>query len=230
MDARKRKKKSEADNNNHWKHKVRPSGDYYSKVKPNSEGSTAKGSNNDGVAYDVPMRWMDIEGRSWMIGDAGRLSAIKHASATGKSVRKNAVPWETTHCAKILGIVQPGVKPEYYQGKSVVTSEGEYAHLDSHVIFRQPVDRKLCIGRIREILVSSQDGQTADHVTLQLFTFAAALHPSLHLPCIDLTDNEMVSTGIDIICAVNIQHNCLDSQCTDIQQQPLKFGPWPYTN
>ncbi|KAG2051832.1 hypothetical protein BDR06DRAFT_889037, partial [Suillus hirtellus] len=25
----------------------------------------------------------------------------------------------------------------------------------------------------------------------------------------------------DIICAVNIQHNCLDSQCTDIQRQPV---------
>ncbi|KAG1843285.1 hypothetical protein DFJ58DRAFT_844393 [Suillus subalutaceus] len=85
MDARKHKKKSEADNDNHWIHKVRPSGDYYFRVKPNSEGSTVKGSNNDGVrcnacykprgkGYDVPMRWMDIEGRSWMIGDAGNAS------------------------------------------------------------------------------------------------------------------------------------------------------------
>ncbi|KAG1872309.1 hypothetical protein DFJ58DRAFT_836884 [Suillus subalutaceus] len=115
MDARKHKKKSEArvvrripdketdkeadvqseckcraDNDNHWKHKVRPSGDYYFKVKPNSEGSTAKGSNNDGVrcnacykprgkAYDIPMRWMDIDRHSWMIGDAGRLSVRKSA-------------------------------------------------------------------------------------------------------------------------------------------------------
>ncbi|KAG1862615.1 hypothetical protein F4604DRAFT_1683765 [Suillus subluteus] len=85
MDARKCEKKSEVDNENHLKHKVRPSGDYYFKVKPNSKGSTAKGSNNDGVCcntcykprgkeYDIPMRWMDIDGRSWMIGDAGRLS------------------------------------------------------------------------------------------------------------------------------------------------------------
>ncbi|KAG1854604.1 hypothetical protein F4604DRAFT_1685972 [Suillus subluteus] len=100
MDVRKHEKKSEiwkqmckADNDNHWKHKVRPSGDYYFKVKPNSEGGTAKGSNNDGVCCnacykprgkecDVPMRWMDIDGRSWMIGNAGRLSARKRASAT----------------------------------------------------------------------------------------------------------------------------------------------------
>ncbi|KAG1838729.1 hypothetical protein DFJ58DRAFT_845960 [Suillus subalutaceus] len=59
--------KCRADNDNHWKHKVCPSGDYYFRVKPNSKGSTAKESNNDGVrcnacykprgkAYDVPMR------------------------------------------------------------------------------------------------------------------------------------------------------------------------------
>ncbi|KAG1861214.1 hypothetical protein DFJ58DRAFT_873551 [Suillus subalutaceus] len=64
--------KRRADNNNHRKHKVRPSGDYYFKVKPNSEGSTAKGSNNDGVrcnacykprgkGYDVPMRALERE-------------------------------------------------------------------------------------------------------------------------------------------------------------------------
>ncbi|KAG1872268.1 hypothetical protein F4604DRAFT_1881049 [Suillus subluteus] len=125
------------------------------------------------------------------------------ATATQKSVQKDVVPWSTTRCVKILGTARPGI--ELYQAKSVVTSEGEH----------------LYIGRIREILVSSWDSQTADHVALQLFTFAAALHPSLHLPCIDLTNNEMVSTGIDIICAVNIQLNCLDSQCTDIQQQPV---------
>ncbi|KAG1841047.1 hypothetical protein F4604DRAFT_1690500 [Suillus subluteus] len=93
--------KCRADSDNHWKHKVRPSGDYYFEVKPNSEGSTAKGSNNDGVCcntcykprgkeYDVPMRWMDIDGRSWMIGDAGRLSVRKHA----RRARGNAA-----HCA-----------------------------------------------------------------------------------------------------------------------------------
>ncbi|KAG1836690.1 hypothetical protein DFJ58DRAFT_846839 [Suillus subalutaceus] len=77
------------------------SGDYYSKVKPNSEGSTAKGSNNDevhcnacykpqGKGYDVPMRWMDIDGRSWMMGDAGRLSARKRA---------RRMCGNTAHCA-----------------------------------------------------------------------------------------------------------------------------------
>ncbi|KAG1837485.1 hypothetical protein F4604DRAFT_1692204 [Suillus subluteus] len=74
------------------------SGDYYFKVKPNSEGSTAKGCNNDGVCcnacykprgkgYDVPMRRMDIDGRSWMIGDAGHLSARKRARKAARDMQ-----------------------------------------------------------------------------------------------------------------------------------------------
>ncbi|KAG1825328.1 hypothetical protein DFJ58DRAFT_849571 [Suillus subalutaceus] len=66
------RERTKADNDNHWKHKVCPSGDYYFKVKPNREGSTAKGSNNDevrcnacykprGKGYDVPMRALKHE-------------------------------------------------------------------------------------------------------------------------------------------------------------------------
>ncbi|KAG1838730.1 hypothetical protein DFJ58DRAFT_845961 [Suillus subalutaceus] len=75
--------------NNHWKHKVCPSGDYYFRVKPNSKGSTAKESNNDGVrcnacykprgkAYDVPMR------------------VLKHKKARKARVR-NTAHWGMCH-------------------------------------------------------------------------------------------------------------------------------------
>ncbi|KAG1738717.1 hypothetical protein EDB19DRAFT_1829024 [Suillus lakei] len=67
-------------------------------------------------------------------------------TATAKSVRQNAVPWKTTRCAKILGTTQPGTL--HYHGKSVVMSEGEHAHLNSHVIFQQPADGKTYIGCI----------------------------------------------------------------------------------
>lgn len=48
------------------------------------------------------------------------------------------------------------------------------------------------IGRIREILISSDDHETVECVALQHFVFTETLHPSLHLPCLDLTDNEVV--------------------------------------
>ncbi|KAG1803360.1 hypothetical protein EV424DRAFT_1331009, partial [Suillus variegatus] len=141
-------------------------------------------------------------------------------TAAGKTTRKDVVPWKTTQCARILRTDRPGVI--YHLGKSVVTHQGEHAHLDSHVIFRHPADGKPYIGRIRKILVSSDYHQTAEHIALQVFTFADTLHPSLHLPCLTLTDNEVVSAGIDLICIVNLQHNCVDSRCTDFDQKPIR--------
>ncbi|KAG1879856.1 hypothetical protein F4604DRAFT_1923063 [Suillus subluteus] len=85
------------------------------------------------------------------------------------------------------------------------------------------------IGCIQEILISSDDHQTVEHVALQCFAFTETLHPSLHLPCLDLTDDEVVFSAADIVCSINIQHNCIDSHCTDTAQQPV-YQEWTLTS
>ncbi|KAG1753908.1 uncharacterized protein EDB91DRAFT_1043935, partial [Suillus paluster] len=133
--------------------------------------------------------------------------------------RTDAVPWRDTHCAKILGAAQSGAS--YYHGKSLVTSTGEQVGVNRHVIFRGSTDGKMSIGCVREILISPGTRKTVEHVVLQLFTIGPTLHPLLFLPCLNLTDEEIVLTPADIICAVNIQHNCIDSKCADMRQQPI---------
>ncbi|KAG1737140.1 uncharacterized protein EDB91DRAFT_1083172 [Suillus paluster] len=96
-----------------------------------------------------------------------------------KTARDNTVAWNETHCWKILKTAQPGVV--YYQGKSVVAREGDVAYLNSHVIFRRATDG-------------------------QLFSFTDALHASVHLPCLNLTDDEIVTTAV----------------CTETLQQPVR--------
>ncbi|KAG1855245.1 hypothetical protein F4604DRAFT_2042442 [Suillus subluteus] len=132
-------------------------------------------------------------GCSVPISGSGKIETT--LTAAGKTARKDAVPWKTTRCARILRTDRPDVI--HHPGKSVVTRQGEHAHLDSRVIFRHPADGKV-------------------------FTFADTLHPSLHLPCLTLADNEVVSAGIDLICIVNLQHNCVDSRCTDFDQKPIR--------
>jgi hypothetical protein len=53
----------------------------------------------------------------------------------GKTTRKGAVAWKNTRCAKILKTVKPGTS--YFHRKSLVASEGDVAHLNSHVGFCQ---------------------------------------------------------------------------------------------
>ncbi|KAG0693203.1 hypothetical protein DFH29DRAFT_1007548 [Suillus ampliporus] len=72
------------------------------------------------------------------------------------------------------------------------------------------------IGCIREILISTTTQRTVAFVALQVFSIMPACHPLLHLPCLVLSDKELVVSGMDIVCAVNLQHNCLDAKCTDL--------------
>ncbi|KAG1866336.1 hypothetical protein C8R48DRAFT_672094 [Suillus tomentosus] len=145
----------------------------------------------------------------------------------GKTAKDDAVPWKATHCWTILKTAQPDTV--YYRGKSVVAREGDVAFLNSHIIFHR-VDGQMCVGRVREILLSPEDLNTVVHVGLQLFSFADTLHASINLPCLNLTDDEVVTTAADIICVVNLQHNCVDLQCTDTISQPHKSTPHYFIN
>ncbi|KAG1736269.1 hypothetical protein EDD22DRAFT_745936, partial [Suillus occidentalis] len=177
--------------------------------------------------------WYDNDASKWVQGGAQILGYLdehpEQARLLGLSVfNRNApipgkssplLPWKATRCWTILKTAQPGTV--YYRGKSVVAREGDVAFLNSHVIFRR-ADGQMCVGRVREILLSPEDPNTVVHIGLQLFSFADTLHTSVNLPCLNLTDDEVVTTAADIICVVNLQHNCVDSQCTDTISQPVR--------
>ncbi|KAG2150281.1 uncharacterized protein EDB93DRAFT_1240307 [Suillus bovinus] len=59
------------------------------------------------------------------------------------------------------------------------------------------------IGHIREILIATAPGHSVAFVALQTFSFMPARHPLLHLPCLLLTDEELIVSGMDIICIAN---------------------------
>ncbi|KAG1824214.1 hypothetical protein EV424DRAFT_1320857, partial [Suillus variegatus] len=136
--------------------------------------------------------------------------------------KHEAVLWQATRCADIFkknGLKSPP-SSEYYQGTSVVTSEHETSQLGGHVIFRDALE-KTRIGRIREILIATAPGHSVAFVALQTFSFMPARHPLLHLPCLLLTDEELIVSGTDIICIANVQHNCLDAKCTELTTKHL---------
>jgi hypothetical protein len=43
--------------------------------------------------------------------------------------------------------------------------------------------------------MSSDDHDNVSHIALQRFAFADTLHPSVHLPCLNLLDDEVVVTA-----------------------------------
>ncbi|KAH7918288.1 hypothetical protein BV22DRAFT_1024813 [Leucogyrophana mollusca] len=127
------------------------------------------------------------------------------------------VAWTNTRCAAILKSQRPSAI--YYQGRSLVLGEREHSPLNGHVIFRDQSSQTR-IGRIREILLSAEDW--VEHVALQVFVFGPTLHDLLRLPQLELTDEEVVISGENILCAVNVQHNCLNSRCVNTLDKQLR--------
>ncbi|KAG1769945.1 hypothetical protein EV702DRAFT_928114, partial [Suillus placidus] len=112
----------------------------------------------------------------------------------------------------------------YYQGGSVVTSEHENVQLGRHIIFQDTVENKVCLlvlDCICEILISTATQRSITFVALQIFSFMPTCHHLLHLPCLRLENEERVVMGTDIICAVNLQHNCLNAKCTELSTKHL---------
>ncbi|KAH7928239.1 hypothetical protein BV22DRAFT_974816, partial [Leucogyrophana mollusca] len=132
--------------------------------------------------------------------------------------QKDPVSWAQTHCAAILKTDRPGI--DFFQGNSLTTTEGDNSSVEGHVVYQDPTHNKTMIGRIREILLSAD--RTVEHVALQPFALRPTLHSTLHLPCLELMKEEVVVSAKDITCAVNVQHNCVDSQCVDIGHKRLR--------
>ena len=56
----------------------------------------------------------------------------------------------------------------------------------SYIVYNQSK-----IGRIKEVIALDLKKPRASHIALQVFKFLPALHPTLHVPCLELT-NECV--------------------------------------
>ena len=72
-------------------------------------------------------------------------------------------------------------------------------------------DYGFAIGRVLEILIDDAFRHTVSHIAIQLFTFAPNLHPLLHLPCIELS-NETIMVN----ASVSITSHCCFHCSTDV--------------
>lgn len=108
----------------------------------------------------------------------------------GQPAAAKPVMWTATRCAT-LEVSQPVRNAQYREGVSLILGNGEKASLEGHIIFNDPSTSHTAIGRIREILISNSN-KAVNHVAVQKFAFGPVLHPSLHLPTLELTEHEVV--------------------------------------
>ncbi|KAF8417184.1 hypothetical protein L210DRAFT_3616068 [Boletus edulis BED1] len=142
---------------------------------------------------------------------------------SGKSEVSKSVKWESTLCAKFSTVSPQACKSEYHRGHAFIAKEGDKVEIGGHVILAHSSSHTgFVIGRVCEILIGDPLGRIVSHVATQLFTFAPELHPLLHLPCVELSDETVVVHPSDILCGVNLQHNCIDAKCTKLVNRAIQ--------
>ncbi|KIJ11470.1 hypothetical protein PAXINDRAFT_84506, partial [Paxillus involutus ATCC 200175] len=128
------------------------------------------------------------------------------------------IEWQETQAASIT---DPTTQKDrrgshFYKLKSFVAKEGDQINLKSHVIFNH--GDGLRVGKVAEILMSTEQ-RIASHVVVSLLDFLPHPHPHLHVPCIKFPAPEckVVVTPENIICGVNVQHDCMTAGCSSIK-------------
>ncbi|KAI5995504.1 hypothetical protein EDD15DRAFT_2365685 [Pisolithus albus] len=155
---------------------------------------------------------------------APAISTAKTKVPRLKSRLSEAVRWEYTQCAKIGTVASdPKSGGMYFRGGALTAKHGDKVNLNGNVIFAHAASSSgFSVGRVCEILITNAHESIVEHVAIQLYEFELTLHPTLHVPRLRLTDQKIVVSWMDIVCAVNLQHNCMDSKCVTLAHRAVR--------
>ncbi|KAI9571213.1 hypothetical protein HD554DRAFT_1998148, partial [Boletus coccyginus] len=134
------------------------------------------------------------------------------------------IGWDETEVAR-CGIESATPAPQrgaqFYRATSFTAAQGDKTGVGTHVIIKYGSEYQ--IGCVKEVLVPVEQRQ-ATHVAISLFEFLPKLHPQLRVPCIryPTPEQKKVISPLDVICTVNIQHDCPASSCNSTSTVPEK--------
>ncbi|KAK7016753.1 hypothetical protein VNI00_018830 [Paramarasmius palmivorus] len=139
------------------------------------------------------------------------------------------VLWQNTYAFKVTkssgGNNSPAFASEVLvQGSSVYAQNLDKIKIGSYALVESSRANdmgtmKLSVIRIDEILAREKGRTQAVAITGQFLDFADELHALLHLPCLSLSDQAVVCEPKQLRCAVNIQHDCSQAECSERQTQ-----------
>ncbi|KAH9949290.1 hypothetical protein B0H21DRAFT_889914 [Amylocystis lapponica] len=152
----------------------------------------------------------------------------------GKISPTPSIPWSETLCSKIQSHTQCQQTQEqgidnstrYYKATAFIAHQGDKVCNDNFVLFtdKSTVDT-LLIGQVNEILVpltSDVGHSAATHIAVHQVEFLPSLHPQLRVPCLKSANKQIILAAKDIICTVNVQHDCSTCGCKDVLRAQVR--------
>ncbi|KAI0943230.1 hypothetical protein AcW1_002445 [Taiwanofungus camphoratus] len=153
-------------------------------------------------------------------------------NASGKMKQSPSVAWSETlsstihrhtqgqpiHHQAIIDMVI------YHKAIAFTACDSDKVMLNDFVLFSDDKNSIVSIGQIKEVLVpadSNQGGKIAAYVAIQKVEFLPLLHVQLRVPCLRVTTRHIVLSVKDVICGVNVQHDCSVSGCKETSKVPV---------
>ncbi|ETW80535.1 hypothetical protein HETIRDRAFT_320848 [Heterobasidion irregulare TC 32-1] len=137
--------------------------------------------------------------------------SMAHSAGLQLSTVLNDLSHESSHI--------PDANLQFYSGKTIVAENRDRINSGQFAIICRPSDGKLIFGKVLEILVvpSSPDTAVMDplvYVVVQLFEIGERPHERLDMPVLRLTSERIVMRPVQLVCGINLQHDCHHGQCT----------------
>ncbi|EJF61701.1 hypothetical protein BD309DRAFT_824959, partial [Dichomitus squalens] len=151
-------------------------------------------------------------------------------SAPSSSASRPVLTWIDTHSSQLVPtLCPPGFSDgHWHSAADVLALNGDQAIIGAEVIVSLPTDipttrTRLAFASIIELLKTA-DPLLPDTslITVRESTLQECLHPTLHMPVLSRTGQFHVIRPHDIICVVNVQHDCSRAKCTETGKQTVR--------
>ncbi|KAH9941761.1 uncharacterized protein BXZ73DRAFT_41717, partial [Epithele typhae] len=140
--------------------------------------------------------------------------------------------WSNTHTGRFLKGQDPAAYAQFSGqrfrvARAVVVTNRDVAAVGGDVLVKAAPacdddQSKTSPARIEEILVPMNSGQNiASHVLVTFHEFLPTLHHRLRLPRLFMSTQKCVLPASDIICVINLQHDCSGSECNNFENSQV---------
>ncbi|KAF8879795.1 hypothetical protein BD779DRAFT_1446717, partial [Infundibulicybe gibba] len=162
--------------------------------------------------------WLDPISKRWIMGLICQIKGTAKLSYAKSKALGRISQWRQTQCALILGSMS-NPNDTFYKADNFISLHGDTAQINQNVII--DISGKLFVAKVIEILVPNDGTNLATKIGVQTFDFLPTLHSTLHLPCLQLSDQKFVISPTNILCTINIQHDCPSGKCDGIKMIPI---------
>ncbi|RDX41700.1 hypothetical protein OH76DRAFT_1489271 [Lentinus brumalis] len=150
--------------------------------------------------------------------------------SSGDRQRNLALPWGRLECSKLFPTLAapPG---QWKRGGTVVVQNGDVVSPGAEVLIRRNTRTEpllalesaransteapsLLLASVCELLVSDAPREYASWVVIRLSTLGHVPHIKLKMPTLVRDGSYHLVHAEDILCAVNVQHDCFHAKCT----------------